>query len=54
MTDALASLVGRLVTTAPAIVTADGVRAVACRAGLHPVDPAGTERVARLEADVRL
>ncbi|WP_328636985.1 FAD-binding and (Fe-S)-binding domain-containing protein [Streptomyces canus] len=35
------------------IVTADGVRAVADRVGLHPVDPADTERVARLEADVR-
>ncbi|MDO0937333.1 FAD-binding and (Fe-S)-binding domain-containing protein [Streptomyces sp. DG2A-72] len=35
------------------IVTADGVRAVADRTGLRPVDPADTERVARLEADVR-
>ncbi|MFG2471454.1 FAD-binding and (Fe-S)-binding domain-containing protein [Streptomyces canus] len=35
------------------IVTADGVRAVADRAGLHPVDPTDAERVARLEADVR-
>ncbi|MCX5250585.1 FAD-binding oxidoreductase [Streptomyces sp. NBC_00201] len=35
------------------IVTADGVRAVADRAGLHPVDPTEAERVARLEADVR-
>jgi FAD/FMN-containing dehydrogenase/Fe-S oxidoreductase len=35
------------------IVTADGVRAVADRTGLHPVDPADAEHVARLEADVR-
>ncbi|MEU9171971.1 FAD-binding and (Fe-S)-binding domain-containing protein [Streptomyces sp. NPDC048420] len=35
------------------IVTADGVRAVADRAGLHPLDPADAEHVARLEADVR-
>ncbi|WLW57431.1 FAD-binding and (Fe-S)-binding domain-containing protein [Streptomyces sp. YU58] len=35
------------------IVTADGVRAVADRTGLHPVDAADAERVARLEADVR-
>ncbi|MEV1084267.1 FAD-binding and (Fe-S)-binding domain-containing protein [Streptomyces sp. NPDC050211] len=35
------------------IVTADGVRAVADRTGLRPVDPADTERIARLEADVR-
>jgi len=35
------------------IVTADGVRAVADHTGLHAVDPADTERVARLEADVR-
>ncbi|WP_210576991.1 FAD-binding and (Fe-S)-binding domain-containing protein [Streptomyces sp. GESEQ-4] len=35
------------------IVTADGVRAVADRTGLRPVDPADTEQVARLEADVR-
>ncbi|MGN9763407.1 FAD-binding and (Fe-S)-binding domain-containing protein [Streptomyces sp. SD31] len=35
------------------IVTADGVRAVADHVGLHPVDPADAERVARLEADVR-
>ncbi|MGW0757715.1 FAD-binding and (Fe-S)-binding domain-containing protein [Streptomyces sp. NPDC002814] len=35
------------------IVTADGVRAVADRTGLHPVDPADAERVTRLEADVR-
>ncbi|MET8076059.1 FAD-binding and (Fe-S)-binding domain-containing protein [Streptomyces sp. NPDC005303] len=35
------------------IVTADGVRAVADGTGLHPVDPADAERVARLEADVR-
>jgi FAD/FMN-containing dehydrogenase/Fe-S oxidoreductase len=35
------------------IVTADGVRAVADHVGLHPVDPADRERVARLEADVR-
>ncbi|WP_405866639.1 FAD-binding and (Fe-S)-binding domain-containing protein [Streptomyces sp. NBC_00005] len=35
------------------IVTADGVRAVADSAGLHPVDPADAERVARLEAGLR-
>ncbi|MGC0397878.1 FAD/FMN-containing dehydrogenase/Fe-S oxidoreductase [Streptomyces sp. SAI-126] len=35
------------------IVTADGVRAVADRTGLHPVDPADADQVARLEADVR-
>ncbi|WP_328501258.1 FAD-binding oxidoreductase [Streptomyces sp. NBC_00457] len=35
------------------IVTADGVRAVADRTGLRPMDPADTERIARLEADVR-
>ncbi|MFD5264907.1 FAD-binding and (Fe-S)-binding domain-containing protein [Streptomyces sp. NPDC058335] len=35
------------------IVTADGVRAVADRTGLHPVDPRDADRVARLEADVR-
>ncbi|MET9912471.1 FAD-binding and (Fe-S)-binding domain-containing protein [Streptomyces sp. NPDC006476] len=35
------------------IVTAEGVRAVASRSGLHPVDPADAERLARLEADVR-
>ncbi|WP_260605012.1 FAD-binding and (Fe-S)-binding domain-containing protein [Streptomyces sp. WAC 01420] len=35
------------------IVTAGGVRAVADHAGLHPVDPADAEHVARLEADVR-
>ncbi|MFF6780536.1 FAD-linked oxidase C-terminal domain-containing protein [Streptomyces sp. NPDC012510] len=35
------------------IVTADGVRAVADRTGLHPVDPADAEHVARLAADVR-
>ncbi|WP_328438064.1 FAD-binding oxidoreductase [Streptomyces sp. NBC_00444] len=35
------------------IVTADGVRAVADHTGLRPVDPADTERIARLEADVR-
>ncbi|MEV0492033.1 FAD-binding and (Fe-S)-binding domain-containing protein [Streptomyces atratus] len=35
------------------IVTADGVRAVADRVGLHPVDPEDAEHVARLEADVR-
>jgi len=35
------------------IVTADGVRAVADRTGLHPVDPRDTGHVARLEADVR-
>jgi FAD/FMN-containing dehydrogenase/Fe-S oxidoreductase len=35
------------------IVTADGVRAVADRVGLHPVDPADAEHVTRLEADVR-
>ncbi|MEW2396153.1 FAD-binding and (Fe-S)-binding domain-containing protein [Streptomyces sp. NPDC046862] len=35
------------------IVTADGVRAVADRTGLHPVDPDDAHLVARLEADVR-
>ncbi|MFE7767704.1 FAD-binding and (Fe-S)-binding domain-containing protein, partial [Streptomyces sp. NPDC057438] len=35
------------------IVTADGVRAVADHAGLHPVDPRDAGLVARLEADVR-
>ncbi|MFJ4820169.1 FAD-binding and (Fe-S)-binding domain-containing protein [Streptomyces sp. NPDC088801] len=35
------------------IVTADGVRAVADHAGLHPVDPADVELVARLEADLK-
>ncbi|WP_060882178.1 FAD-binding and (Fe-S)-binding domain-containing protein [Streptomyces scabiei] len=35
------------------IVTADGVRAVADHAGLHPVDPRDAGPVARLEADVR-
>ncbi|WP_217241190.1 FAD-binding and (Fe-S)-binding domain-containing protein [Streptomyces sp. AC555_RSS877] len=35
------------------IVTADGVRAVADRTGLHPVDPRDADLVARLEADVR-
>ncbi|GLP69078.1 lactate dehydrogenase [Streptomyces sp. TUS-ST3] len=35
------------------IVTADGVRAVADRTGLHPVDPADADQVARLEAAVR-
>ncbi|QJT00055.1 FAD-binding oxidoreductase [Streptomyces asoensis] len=35
------------------IVTADGVRAVADRTGLHPVDPRDADHVARLEADVR-
>ncbi|MET9830325.1 FAD-binding and (Fe-S)-binding domain-containing protein [Streptomyces sp. NPDC006385] len=35
------------------IVTADGVRAVADRVGLHPVDPQDAEHVAGLEADVR-
>ncbi|MFF8974854.1 FAD-binding and (Fe-S)-binding domain-containing protein [Streptomyces sp. NPDC014995] len=35
------------------IVTADGVRAVADRTGLHPVDPGDAGLVARLEADVR-
>ncbi|WP_030607601.1 FAD-binding and (Fe-S)-binding domain-containing protein [Streptomyces fulvoviolaceus] len=35
------------------IVTADGVRAVADHAGLHPLNPADAEPVARLEADVR-
>lgn len=35
------------------IVTADGVRAVADRTGLYPVDPVDAEPVARLEADVR-
>ncbi|MFJ2607902.1 FAD-binding and (Fe-S)-binding domain-containing protein [Streptomyces sp. NPDC087425] len=35
------------------IVTADGVRAVADHTGLHALDPADTQRVARLEADVR-
>lgn len=35
------------------IVTADGVRAVADRSGLHPVDPQDAGLVARLEADVR-
>ncbi|MGP4007795.1 FAD-binding and (Fe-S)-binding domain-containing protein [Streptomyces sp. 4N124] len=34
------------------IVTAEGVRAVADRTGLRPVDPADADRVARLEADV--
>ncbi|MFI6810084.1 FAD-binding and (Fe-S)-binding domain-containing protein [Streptomyces luteogriseus] len=35
------------------IVTADGVRAVADHAGLHPVDPREGASVARLEADLR-
>ncbi|NEA65086.1 FAD-binding and (Fe-S)-binding domain-containing protein [Streptomyces sp. SID12488] len=35
------------------IVTADGLRAVADRTGLHPVDPADAESVAGLETDVR-
>ncbi|MGW3650060.1 FAD-binding and (Fe-S)-binding domain-containing protein [Streptomyces sp. NPDC000878] len=35
------------------IVTVDGVRALADHEGLHPLDPADTERVTRLEADVR-
>ncbi|GAB2755728.1 FAD-binding and (Fe-S)-binding domain-containing protein [Streptomyces bullii] len=35
------------------IVTADGVRAVADRTGLHAVDPQDAERISRLEADVR-
>ncbi|MFD5126391.1 FAD-binding and (Fe-S)-binding domain-containing protein [Streptomyces olindensis] len=35
------------------IVTADGVRAVADRSGLHPVDPGDADHIARLEADVR-
>ncbi|MFD3505692.1 FAD-binding and (Fe-S)-binding domain-containing protein [Streptomyces sp. NPDC058676] len=35
------------------IVTADGVRAVADRTGLHPTDPRDTDHVTRLEADVR-
>ncbi|MEV3971472.1 FAD-binding and (Fe-S)-binding domain-containing protein [Streptomyces sp. NPDC050698] len=35
------------------IVTADGVRAVADQAGLHPHDPRDGARVARLEADLK-
>jgi FAD/FMN-containing dehydrogenase/Fe-S oxidoreductase len=35
------------------IVTADGVRAVADRSGLHPLDPADGSLVARLEADLK-
>ena len=35
------------------IVTADGVRAVADHAGLHPVDPRDGALVARLEADLK-
>ncbi|SMQ14266.1 FAD/FMN-containing dehydrogenase [Streptomyces sp. Ag82_O1-12] len=35
------------------IVTADGVRAVADHAGLHPVDPGDAGPVARLEADLK-
>ncbi|GGV88375.1 FAD-binding and (Fe-S)-binding domain-containing protein [Streptomyces massasporeus] len=35
------------------IVTADGVRAVADHAGLHPVDPGDAGPVARLQADLK-
>jgi hypothetical protein len=35
------------------IVTADGVRAVADRSGLHPVDPRDGVLIARLEADLK-
>ncbi|MEU0724432.1 FAD-binding and (Fe-S)-binding domain-containing protein [Streptomyces sp. NPDC006140] len=35
------------------IVTADGVRAVADRTGLHPVDPGDGGVIARLESDLR-
>ncbi|MGI5423564.1 FAD-binding and (Fe-S)-binding domain-containing protein [Streptomyces sp. CA-179760] len=35
------------------IVTADGVRAVADRTGLHPVDPGDAGIIARLESDLR-
>ncbi|MFC9504294.1 FAD-binding and (Fe-S)-binding domain-containing protein [Streptomyces sp. NPDC057002] len=35
------------------IVTADGVRAVADRSGLHPVEPGDAEVIARLESDLR-